>query len=135
MKLCAAFLLVVTSFSGSAWALQASQPGNGGRADLIPFSTETYNPVKKSDFVDGSKQTCTVTKPGSLADLLRRSHETGKTFDDLRVRGFLLESGEPIFVDAKGIFEYESKRYVVSEKDFREVKKEHFACSDDAQYK
>lgn len=115
--------------------VQVPEAASNGRADLIPFSMETYNPVKKSDFVDGSKQTCTVTKPGSLADLLRRSHETDKTFDDLRVRGFLLESGEPVFVDAKGVFEYKSKRYVVSEKDFREVKKEHFACNDDAQHK
>ena len=132
MKLHAALLVAVASLSTRSWV--GPMQDSGSRADLIPFSIETYNPVKKSSFVNGSSQKCTVIKPGSVADLLSRSHETDKVFDELRVRGFLLESGEPIFVDAFGVFEYESKRYIVSEKDLREVKKEHFVCDDDAHH-
>lgn len=130
MKLHAALLVAVASLSTRSWA--GPMQDSGSRADLIPFSFETYNPVKKSDFLDRSRQKCSVRKPGSIADLLSKSKETGKAFEDLRVRGFLLEAGEPIFVDAQGVFEYKSKRYVVSEKDFRAVKKEHFVCNDDA---
>lgn len=114
--------MLLFCFSASAWALQ-------NRAELVPFSIETYLAVTKKSLQENPGRQCSLTKPGAMQSLLEKSKETAHPFVDGRVRGMLEENGVAIFVDAEGVFEYGSRRYVVTEKDLRDVLKNHFKCS------
>lgn len=98
------------------------------RAELVPFSIETYMAVTKKTLLERPGRQCSLIKPGAIESLLEKSKETSKRFEDGRVRGLIEERGATVFVDAEGVFEYGSKNYLVEEKDLRGVLNDHFKC-------
>jgi len=117
-----AISVLLISFSTVSWASQ-------NRAELVPFSIETYMAVTKKSLLEKPGRQCSLTKQGAVQSLLEKSKETTQPFVDGRVRGMLEENDVAIFVDAEGVFDYDSKHYVVTEKDLREVLERHFKCS------
>lgn len=120
-------LSVVLGLTTFAFMSLSAQGRARPMADVMTFGIETYVPVKREAFAN-SEQVCEVTKPGALVDLLAHARLTDEPFDELRVRGLIREATDSIFVDARGTFEYHSRRYMVSEGDFRNVVKAHFSC-------
>jgi hypothetical protein len=99
-----------------------------GRAVTIPFGIETYTPFTKASFELPSNQDCSLMKSGAIADLLENSRSIDSAFDEQRVRGILEEENVSIYVDARGVFKYADKAYVVTEENFKLILKRHFLC-------
>jgi hypothetical protein len=98
------------------------------RAELVPFSIDTYTAVTKKSLSNIQGRHCDLVRPGAILDLLGRSKETMLTFEDGLVRGLLEENGNTIFVDVSGVFEYGSRSYVTTEKALRDTLERHFKC-------
>ncbi|WP_250624911.1 hypothetical protein [Pinirhizobacter soli] len=102
---------------------------NQSRAWIIPFSIDTYQAITKKSLSKISGRHCILVKPDAIKGLLKRSKETKLTFEDELVRSLIDENGDTIYVDTNGVFDYESRSYVTTEKNLRETLESHFKCN------
>ncbi|MFC5742932.1 hypothetical protein [Dyella tabacisoli] len=103
---------------------------NSGWAVAIPFEIDTYGAVTKASFSTHAKQDCLLVEPGATTDLLEKSEITKVPFDEKRVRAVMEEAGNPLFVDARGVFQYKGGNHQVTEEHFLVILKQHFSCNE-----